>query len=87
MNNDETQNSAAKRQAAPTMPQQGIQLSPQLQRQISVLNARISIFNFANVDVFKEIDNTFKTMATTILALQKENAELKAKSAEAPKTP
>lgn len=63
-----------------------IQLSPELQQQISVLNARISNANFAQGDLLKEMNNTFKAMATTIAELQKENAELKAKPKETPKT-
>jgi hypothetical protein len=66
--------------------QQGVQLSPELQQQLGVLNARISNANFAQADLLKEMNNTFKAMATTIAALQKENAELKAKPKETPKT-
>lgn len=66
--------------------QQRVQLSPELQQQISVLNARISNANFAHGDLLNEMSNTFKAMATTIAALQKENAELKAKPKETQKT-
>lgn len=60
------------------------QLSPELQQQINILNARISNANFAHGDLLKEINNTFKEMTTMIAALQKENAELKAKTKEVP---
>jgi hypothetical protein len=66
--------------------QQGVQLSPELQQQISILNARIGNANFAHGDLLNEMNNTFKAMATTIAALQKENAELKSKNKETPKT-
>jgi hypothetical protein len=83
---NQTQNQAAKRQTAPTVPQQGIQISPELQQQINILNARINNANFAHADLLKEMDNTFKAMATTILVLQKENADLRVKLKEAPST-
>ena len=63
-------------------PQQSVQLPPELQQQISVLNARISNANFAHGDLLKEMNDTFKAMAKTIAELQKENAELKAKPKE-----
>jgi len=66
--------------------QQEVQFPPELKQQINVLNARISNANFAQGDLLKEMNNTFKAMATTIAALQKENAELKAKPKEAQKT-
>lgn len=56
--------------------------SPELQQQINILNARINNANFAHSDLLKEINNTFKTMTTTIAELQKENTELKAKPKE-----
>ena len=60
--------------------EQGLfQLPPELQQQITVLNARIGNANFAHGDLLQEMNNTFKAMATTIAALQKENAGLKAK--------
>lgn len=65
---------------------QGAQLSSELQQQIIVLNARISNANFAQGDLLKEMNNTFKAMATTIADLQRENTELKAKPKEAQKT-
>ena len=67
--------------------QERVQLPRELQQQISVLNARISNANFAHGDLLKEMNNTFKAMATTIAALQKENAELKAKHKEKLKNP
>ena len=67
-------------------PQQNVQLPPELQQQITVLNARISNANFAYGDLLKELNNTFKAMAKTIAELQKENAVLKAKPKETPKT-
>lgn len=66
--------------------QEQLQLSPELQQQISVLNARISNANLAYGDLLKEMSKTFKAMATNIAELQKENAELKAKPKETPKT-
>ena len=69
-----------------TVPQQSIQPTPEFVQQISLLNARVTNVNLANADLLREMDNTFKTMATTIAALKKENAELKAK-AETPKSP
>jgi len=70
----------------PEINQQAIQLSPELKQQLSVLNARISNANFAHGDLLTEMNNTFKAMMTTIATLQKENAELKAKPKETPKT-
>ena len=69
----------------PEYKNEAIQLSCELQQQLGVLNARISNANFAQADLLKEMNNTFKAMATTITALQKENAELKAKPKETPK--
>jgi hypothetical protein len=69
--------------ANPQIPQ----FSPELQQQISVLNARISNANLAYGDLLKEMNNTFTAMATVIVELQKENAELKTKSKEASKKP
>ncbi len=63
-----------------------LQLSPELQQQITVLNARISNANLAYGDLLKEMSSTFKAMATTIAELQKENVELKAKPKETQKT-
>jgi hypothetical protein len=88
MNNSEPTNeplNAAERKKS-TVPQQDIQLSSELQQRISILNARINNANFANADLLRETDNTFKAMATTILTLQRENVELKVKLKEAPKT-
>jgi hypothetical protein len=64
---------------------QASQFSPELQQQINVLNARIGNANFAHGDLLKEVNNTFQAMAAMIAELQKENAELKAKTKEAPK--
>ncbi len=61
---------------------QNPQLSPELQQQIGILNARITNVNLANADLLKAIETTFKTMATTIIMLQKENDELKNKRTE-----
>ncbi|PVX27284.1 MAG: hypothetical protein CW716_03120 [Candidatus Bathyarchaeum sp.] len=61
------------------------QFSAELQQQISVLNARIGNANFAQADLLKELNSTFTVMAKTIVELQKENAELKAKAEAAPK--
>jgi hypothetical protein len=68
-----------------TLKPQFPQFSPELQQQISVLNARIGNANFAHGDLLKEVSNTFTVMAKTIVELQKENAELKAKAKEAKK--
>jgi flagellar capping protein FliD len=59
--------------------QQPVQLSPEIQQQISILNARIQNLNLATIDVLREMDRAFKTMATMIATLQKEKAELQAK--------
>jgi hypothetical protein len=66
--------------------QERVQLSLELQQQISVLNARISNANLAHGDLLQEMNNTFKAMASTIVALQKENVELKGKPKETLKT-
>jgi hypothetical protein len=60
--------------------QQNIQLPPEFVPQFNLLNARITNANLANVDLLKEIDSVFKAMATRIAGLEKENAELKAKT-------
>lgn len=75
------ENPAAKGQTASRIPQQS-PLPPQLQQHVALLNARITNSNLAQADLLKEVDNTFTAIATTIAALQKENAELKAKLAE-----
>jgi hypothetical protein len=81
MNNNETLSeatiSSTKGPKSPNIPQQSLQLPSELQQQISILNARINNANLAHADLLKEMDSTFKAMATTILALHKENAELK----------
>jgi hypothetical protein len=65
--------------------QEGVQLPPELRQHIGVLNARITNVNLAVNDLMREIDDDFKAMAAIIAALQKENAELKAKQKEAQK--
>ena len=60
-------------------PQQPVQFPPEIQQQISILNARIQSLNLTTNDLLREVDNTFRTMAATIAGLQKENAELRAK--------
>jgi hypothetical protein len=67
-------------------PPQSIQLSSELQQQVSVLSARINNANLVYSDLLKEMNNTFNAMAKIIATLQKENAELKAKPKETPKT-
>ncbi len=62
------------------------QITPELQQQIGVLNARITNVNLANADLIREVDSAFKALVTTISALQKENADLKTKLQETPKT-
>lgn len=64
-----------------------IDLSPELQQQLGILNARISNANFAQADLLTEMSNTLKVMVNMVAALQKENAELKAKPKETPKNP
>jgi len=64
---------------------QATQFSAELQQQITILNARIGNANFSQGDLLKEINNTFTAMTTTIVTLQKENAELKAKTKAASK--
>lgn len=66
--------------------QEGVPFPPELRQHVGVLNARITNVNLAVNDLMREIDNNFKAMATMIAALQKENAELKAKPKENPKT-
>ncbi|PVX25740.1 MAG: hypothetical protein CW716_07410 [Candidatus Bathyarchaeum sp.] len=61
------------------------QVSPEIQQQISVLNARISNANLAYGDLLKEMNNTFTAMTTLIGELQKENAELKSKAKDGQK--
>jgi len=63
-----------------TVPQQNIQLPPELAQQLNLLTVRVGNANLANADMMKEMDNTFKAMAAIIAALQKENTELKAKT-------
>jgi hypothetical protein len=70
-----------------TMTTQSPPFSAELQQQISLLNARVGNANLSYGDLLKEMNNTFTAMATTIAELQKENAELKAKSKEAAKKP
>ncbi len=55
------------------------QVPLEFKQQIGILNARISNVNLAVNDLLREMDGTFKAMVATIAALQKENAELKAK--------
>ena len=62
-----------------------LQFPADLQQQINILNGRVINANFAYGDLLREMDSTFKAMAATIIALQTENAELKAKT-ETPKT-
>ncbi|MCW4016643.1 MAG: hypothetical protein NWF06_09765 [Candidatus Bathyarchaeota archaeon] len=61
-------------------------IPPEVQRQMNALNARISNTNLAYSDLLKEVNRSFTVMAATIVELQKENAELKAKTA-VPKKP
>lgn len=82
----ETQNSESKRETSLNIPQQSIHLSFDLQQQVNLLNARANNANLAYSDLLREIDNTFKTMATTIEKLLKENVELRTKVKEAAKT-
>ena len=60
-------------------PQQPVQFPPEIQQQISILNARIQSLNLTTNDLLREMDSTFRMMAATIAGLQKENAELRAK--------
>lgn len=69
------------------LPPQGVPLSPRPRRQIAPLNARGKNANFAQSGMRKQMNIAIKNMATTIMNLRKENAELKAKLAEAQKNP
>jgi hypothetical protein len=68
-------------------PQQGVPSSPGPRQQINPLVARGKDANFAQSDLRKRMSEAISTLATNIKALQKENAELKAKLAEAQKNP
>lgn len=59
------------------------QPSLELQQQINILNARITAANLSYSDLLKELDITFKSVISTIISLQTENAELKAKQVKA----
>lgn len=63
---------------------QGVPFSPRLRRQLNPFNAHGNNANFAQSNM-RKMNNVIRTMATNITALRKENAELKAKLAEAQK--
>ena len=56
------------------------ELPPAIQQQLGLLQLRIS-------DMMRELNNTIKAFADSYVALQKENAELKAKPKEDQKKP
>ncbi len=64
MYSNEKQNTMPKGNVPPS-----IQPSPELQQQVSILNARINNMNLAHSDLLKELDSTFKAMAQTIATL------------------
>jgi hypothetical protein len=68
-------------------PPQGVPLSPRPRLQINPSNARGKNANFAQSDLRKQRNNVNKAIVATIMALRKENAELKAKLAKAGKKP
>ena len=62
--------------------QKNLQLPPELQQQINILNMRIANANLANGDLLREMDKTFKQLLARISKLEQENAELKNKQKE-----
>jgi hypothetical protein len=56
-----------------------IQLSPEAAQQFKIMQARIANADLAEMDMRKEINTLLQMLLTQITALQKENAELKAK--------
>lgn len=86
MNGNESANEShlmTGQQTSASANEQGIQVMPELQQQISVLNARISNINLANSDLLRAVESTFKTLMKIIAVLQKQNAELKQKLEDA----
>lgn len=73
----ETQDSPTKVRVSSSIPQPGIQISSELQQQISLLNARANSANLAYNDLLKEITNTLRAMTSKIMTLQQEITELK----------
>jgi hypothetical protein len=56
-----------------------IQLSPEAAQQFKIMQARIANADLAEMDMRKEINTLLQMLLTQITALQRENAELKAK--------
>ncbi|MCW4018191.1 MAG: hypothetical protein NWF00_05880 [Candidatus Bathyarchaeota archaeon] len=78
MNNirlNRTKNAAVNRRTLQNMPLQNVKISPDLQQQTSIPKTRTNNAALSQSDLL----NAVKAMSTTILMLQKENAELKAK--------
>jgi len=82
-----TQTPQIKGQIPTNTRQQGTPSSPRPRQQINPLNAHGKDANFAQSELRKRMSEGISTMATNIKALQKENAELKAKLSEAQKNP
>jgi uncharacterized protein Yka (UPF0111/DUF47 family) len=61
-------------------------MSEKIQQPLAVLNMRIQNLNLAFNDLLHDMNELLKTHATRITELEKENAELKAKSKETSKT-
>jgi hypothetical protein len=57
-----------------------------MQQQLAVLNMRVQNVNLAFNDLLHDMAELFKTHTARIAELEKENAELKAKPKENPKT-
>ena len=68
-------------------PPRGFPFSPGPRQQINPFNARGKNANFAQRNPRKQMNNVIQNMARNIMALQKENATLKAKLAQAQKNP
>lgn len=61
-------------------------MSEKIQHQLAVLNARVQNMNLTFNDLLRDMNELFKTYVARIAELEKENADLKAKPKETPKT-
>jgi hypothetical protein len=68
-------------------PPQGGPPSPSPRQQINPVNAQVKNANLTQSVLWTQVHHAMMTIAKNILALQKENTELKAKLAEAQKKP
>jgi hypothetical protein len=75
------ENCEDKTQALGSKPQQDSPLPSELRQQISALNMRVNNATCGYNDLLREMERTIKAMAFTLIALEKENAELKSKAA------